>query len=314
GFRQFQRITFSDSNYHFKSGLYIHGANHGQFNTIWGKYDGGAPYKWLLNTAPQITIEDQTQIAKVYFSAFAEAVLNGNTDYQDLFINANAAADWLPETIMINTFEDSNTKKLITFEEDIDVTSGTWPGSDLLGKDLKIWREEILKFRDNDTQLNNAVVLGWESDSTHLTPSYEINFSKSVQIDTAYSILVNLTAGNPSQLKQNEKGKAEKSAEQQDPEVRFQLELFDSLGYGAIIASDKLKKLTPRLKVQFVKLKGLHQENFGDPWEPTLETFEFPFNQFSKDTNLINLKKIIFRFNQSPKGVLVLDDIAVRRK
>ena len=77
GWRQAQRISFTDSSYYFKSGLYLHGANHGQFNTIWGRYDAGPPYKWLLNTAPIIPAEDQRSYAKTYISAFAESTLRG---------------------------------------------------------------------------------------------------------------------------------------------------------------------------------------------------------------------------------------------
>ena len=33
GNKQFDRIRFTDNHYHFKAGLYVYGANHGQFNT-----------------------------------------------------------------------------------------------------------------------------------------------------------------------------------------------------------------------------------------------------------------------------------------
>ena len=59
GYRQYQRIQFTDTAFHFKSGLYIHRANHGQFNTVWGKYDGGVPSRWLLNTRPLIAEAEQ---------------------------------------------------------------------------------------------------------------------------------------------------------------------------------------------------------------------------------------------------------------
>ena len=53
GLRQFNRVRFSDDNYWFKAGVYIHGANHGQFNTDWGHEDSGLPSSWLLNLAPE---------------------------------------------------------------------------------------------------------------------------------------------------------------------------------------------------------------------------------------------------------------------
>ena len=161
GFRQYQRIKFNDSSFYFKAGLYVHGANHGQFNSTWGKYDGGGPFKWLLNTAPQMSMEEQQQIAKVYVSAFSETVMHQNNDYSYLFKKSAVAADWLPNKILLNTYKDSNTKSLITYEEDIDLTSGTIYGSTTKGINLKIWKEATLKFRDKDTQANNAAIIGW---------------------------------------------------------------------------------------------------------------------------------------------------------
>lgn len=312
GFRQYQRIKFTDSTFYFKAGLYIHGANHGQFNSIWGKYDSGAPFKWLLNTAPQISMEDQHEIAKVYFSAFAEIVLNNNLNYRTLFIDSQTGADWLPEILMLNTYKDSNTTDLITYEEDIDVTTGTTPGSRLSGNNLKIWREEILKFRDKDTQSNNAAVIGWAHDSTKVKATYRIDFAKAIPIDSIYALMISMAPGNPNELNKDTIKKDNKS--DADSAINFLVQIEDSLGNTATIDIGKLKKPKPRLKVQFVKLKGLHNENYGDEWEPTIETFELPIDRFLAETPVRTLKSIIFDFSQSDKGVLILDEISLSKK
>src|SRR6056300_1689662 len=49
GSQQYERIQFTDSLYHFKAGVYVYGANHGQFNTSWGNNDIGNPFTGLLN-------------------------------------------------------------------------------------------------------------------------------------------------------------------------------------------------------------------------------------------------------------------------
>ena len=48
GARTYRRVKFTDRNYWMKTALYIHRANHGQFNTVWGRYDAGPPLKHLL--------------------------------------------------------------------------------------------------------------------------------------------------------------------------------------------------------------------------------------------------------------------------
>lgn len=307
GYRQWQRVAFTDTSFYFKAGLYIHGANHGQFNSVWGRYDGGAPGKYLLNIAPMMTMEEQQQIAKVYFSAFAEAVLHNNNQYFSLFKNYASAGDWLPQQILINTYKDSHTKDLISFEEDIDVTTGTTKGSAAIANNLKIWRESILKFRDKDTQANNAVILGWESDSLVQDASYKITFTPAITMDSAGSLYFTIAQGDQSELK----SKADKSDKPHKfNELNFQIQLEDSLGNTSSIEINEIKKVTPQLKVQYVKLKGLNQENYGDTWEPALETFELPLNKLKSVPG--TLKNITFQFNKTPKGVLILDEIGLK--
>ena len=309
GFRQFQRITFTDSSFYFKSGLYIHGANHGQFNSTWGKYDGGPPFKWLLNTAPQISMSDQQQIAIVYISAFAETVLHQSTDYFELFKNSASASDWLPESVVMNTYKDSNTKTLVDFEEDIDLTTGTEPDSETFASDMKIWRETTLKFRDKDTQANNAVILGWEKDSISIDPSYLISLKSPIRIDSSLALIFYAGQGDESELKSK---KTTTDSISKISQLNFEILLEDSLGNTSVINLNTVKKITPRLKVQYVKLKGLNQQNFGDVWEPTLEYFEIPVSQFnSQKEGLKHIYRIRFKFNLTNRGVVIIDEIGL---
>lgn len=307
GYRQFQRVTYTDSSYHLKAGVYIHGANHGQFNTSWGKYDGGPPGKWLLNTAPMITMDEQQQIAKVYIGAFVESIFN-QKNYSALFTNVQTGADWLPKAIVLNTFSDSRTNDLITFEEDIDVTTGSMNGSVISATALKKWREETLKFRDEDTQANNAAIIGWMKDSTERIAYYKIEFAKSVRTDSTHSLLITMACGDEKSLKSEDEDKS-KEGDSKNAELNFEIHLSDSLGGKAVFELSDIKKLSPRLQVQFVKLKGLNKENFGDTWEPTLETVELPLGH----SYISYLKTIEFVFNKSEKGVLILDNIGLRK-
>ncbi len=312
GFRQYQRISFNDSLFYFKSGLYVHGANHGQFNSVWGKYDGGAPGKWLLNTAPMMTLEEQQEIAKVYISAFAESVLHHKRGYNDLFKNAACASDWLPDKILVNTYKDSKTRTLVNFEEDINLITSITPNSLISSEGLKLWREETLKFRDKDTQANNVVIVGWEEDSTANTPSYQISFSPSIEFDSSSSLFLSMAVGDINQLQNKADNKKEQDERDMGIELNFQIQLIDSLGNEANINISDFKKLTPMLKVQYVKLNGLNQDNFGDPWEPTLETFELPLNRFKNSGSLSGIKTTKFNFIRSKKGVLILDEIGIK--
>lgn len=312
GFRQYQRVKFNDSSFYFKSGLYVHRANHGQFNSVWGKIDGGPPNSWLLNVKPLITQEEQQKIAKVYISAFAEAVLHNDLNYLSIFRNSHSAADWLPNVTMLNTYADSKTQYITNFEEDIDLTSGSEKNVSLLGKHLKVWREETLNFRDEDTQGNNAVVLGWDrtQDSTNQIPEYRLSFQKSLDKNSIHDIFISMAAENSSELK-NEKSGRKKSEEKEMP-INFTIQLEDSIGQQVRLELNAIKKPAPRLNIQFEKL-NLLQENYGSTWEPTFETFEIPVDKFATAAKSItNIKHIHIVFDLTPRGVIIIDDIGLK--
>ncbi len=310
GFRQYQRVKFTDSSFYLKSGLYVHRANHGQFNSTWGKLDAGPPTSWFLNIKPLVSLAEQQQIAKVFVSAFAESVLHKDLTYLDIFKNSASAANWLPNAILLNTYSDSKTHYIANFEEDIDITTGSIENISLHGNELAVWREETLTYRDKDTQGNNAVVLGWDKtqDSIKRVPEFRLSFLKPIDLKSINAIFISMALGNPLDLK-NEKRKTNTNKEKDDP-INFSIQLEDSLGHKVKIELTSIKKLAPRLKVQFEKL-NLLQESYGSIWEPTFETLEIPLSRDSK--SLKNIKHIRFMFDLSPSGIVILDDIGLER-
>ncbi|MFY0630579.1 MAG: hypothetical protein JXR05_09370 [Flavobacteriaceae bacterium] len=160
GARQFDRISFTDSIYRFKSGLYVYGANHGQFNTSWGNNDVGTPFTKLLNLKQLMKGEDQREVAKVYISAFLEATLRNEKGYLPLFADVRAGRNWLPETIYLNQFEDSNTKLIGTFDEDFDVTTLSENSSEVSSTRLTVWKEKRVPTKWG-SKTNRGLFLGW---------------------------------------------------------------------------------------------------------------------------------------------------------
>lgn len=81
----------------------------------------------------------------------------------------------------ITQFQESSFRPLATFEEDIDVTTGTAEGVRIRGDSLATWKEDVLPFRYRttpstaSTQENQAVWLGWNNriageDTTRMGP------------------------------------------------------------------------------------------------------------------------------------------------
>src|SRR5579884_2615660 len=128
GSRQWDHVRYTEKGPWFKSELYIYGANHGQFNTVWGRSDVGDILSWFLNTRPLMPPRDQRQIGKVYISAFLEATLHNRREYVDLFRDYRRAASWLPKTYYMSRYSDASYRVITDFSEDPDVTTTTIPG------------------------------------------------------------------------------------------------------------------------------------------------------------------------------------------
>ena len=162
GAGQYEHVGFSGAAYRFKSSLYVMGANHGQFNQVWGDHDSGPPSGRSLSTRGLIPEAQQRRIAEVYISAFLEAALGGEHGYLPLFADARAGAGWLPDTAFLLEFDDSRSLKVATFDEDVDVTTATIPGGRTRGEDLTVWREQRVAMKSR-TKETAGVYLGWDS-------------------------------------------------------------------------------------------------------------------------------------------------------
>lgn len=316
GMRPFRRLQYNDSVDRIKAGVYVHHANHGQFNSTWGNSDFGAPSKWLLNLQPLLKEEEQQEIAKVFISAFAEAVLKNNKEYLPIFKNVALAEKWLPDEYLLTNFETSDFVPLVNFEGDIDITTAS-DSIQLAGTGLDLWREQGLTTRDNGKQDNNAVVLGWNNTNkmkSDSPSSYEITSGKNLWKQEVESIQMAIASGNMEWLKSDEKEKEESEKEEGEESFStdFSIQLIDSLGNSTRLKVSDVKKIMKPLKTQFTKFKFLEDQMVGDSWEVQLQTFHFPLTLFEhqeSEFDPASVRTIKLIFDQSPKGVIVLDDI-----
>lgn len=89
----------------------------------------------------------------------------------------------------ITRFQENGYAPLAGFDEDIDLTTGTAKGVELLGDSLATWREATLPYRSRgDDQRHNAVWVGWNNriagpDTTKMgkPASYSITISDSLR-------------------------------------------------------------------------------------------------------------------------------------
>jgi len=170
GDRIFNRVAFTDpESGHFKATAYVYRANHGQFNTTWGDSDSGPPRNYLLNRAALMSGEHQRQVGAVFLSAFLAASLQGQREYVEFFRDPARGRSWLPSEpapLIVTRFQDASFRALATFDEDVEVTTGTAPGVATIGRGLTVWREGDIELR-NGSREDNGVFLGWSDDPRH---------------------------------------------------------------------------------------------------------------------------------------------------
>lgn len=317
GLRQYNRIELSGDDYRFKAGLYIHGANHGQFNSIWGREDAGPPSAWGLNLAPIISADDQQQIAKVTIAAFLAATLQEDRRYLPLFRDPRSAADWLPDLAYVQQFADSTFVPIATFDEDLDVTTATAEGAELAAHGMTLWREEELRHRDERLQGSSAVVLGWNGAQW---PVYGITIPPGLLPDdmsgnTVLSLSITASTETPPAEGGVEDDDNEEKDESSDEVAAPRFTIETRAADGSLITrkdSTDFAPLAPPLKVRYLKSERLNKERYKADWEPVLQTLEIPLVDIGGDV-IPRIREILITFDGEEPGVVILDDIGIRR-
>ncbi|WP_133687545.1 cation diffusion facilitator family transporter [Maribacter spongiicola] len=322
GMRPYRRLQYTDSINRFKSGVYIHHANHGQFNSTWGNSDFGAPTKWLLNLKPLLKEKQQQEAAKVFISAFADASLKGKKEYRSIFKNVAVAKQWLPVEHYLTSFEPSNFHTIANFEEDLDITTAK-NSTSINTSNLGLWKEQYLPTRDEGSQENNAVILGWDYENRTSSSDkgvYELRLSAddSISFSAKSSLQFTLGAGNHEWLDINlteAQKEAKKDEEKREvPELDFTIQLTDESGQTSSLKVSEIKGITKPLKTRFTKFAFLDKQMIGADWEVQLQTYHFPMKTFyiiNSEFNVDAISSIKFIFDQTDYGVVVLDEIGV---
>ncbi|MDP2497597.1 MAG: hypothetical protein Q8W44_06320 [Candidatus Palauibacterales bacterium] len=337
GVRVYQRAGLGEDD--FKAAIFIHGANHGQFNTGWGRRDYGLPGGWLLNTAPIMPGEDQRQAAKVFVGGFLDATLRGRDRYRALFRDHRAAREWLPETLYVTRYRDTNVRHLATYQEDLDLTTGTVDGVTADGRSLREWREEELEFRDGDPQSNDAVVLAWGRADTAAADSAggaNEGSSRSASSPAAYELRLepdSLPGGAPDSAgtllfsaasmqpdlpgADTSGGSAPDSASNPDmsgDRIDLTVELVDGDGTRARIPLSEYRPVPPRVEIRLLKTMELTRQRMPRRSEPLLQSYRLPLADFADENpgfDPTSLSRIRFVFDRTPSGSVALDDVGL---
>lgn len=184
GLIQYNRFFFTKPSNQFKSAFWVYRANHGQWNTVWGAKDNGPTSGRALDLKALMSGDEQRQFGRVAIGAFLDATIKGADEYRALFRDYRSAGDWLPPTMYLTRYADANTHWLATFEEDVDVTTGTAPLVRINADSVSIWKESDVPARSrSSTFSDNVVTVGWNNTPAaggDSTPRWPARFSITV--------------------------------------------------------------------------------------------------------------------------------------
>ncbi len=317
GAKAYQRVQFNDGQFWFKAALYIYGANHGQFNTVWGRKDGGEPGMRLFNLKQLLSPEDQQQIAKVTIAAFLKATLNGDLSYLPLFRDYRAAPGWLPDTLYLNQYSDATCQIVSTYEDDINLATTTLPGGTIRGEHLTLWREQTVTTKWGNMGISNAgaAYLGWSNSPTQtLTASYAITLPPGLALDADSILTFALADANEDPDPAAEDKEDKKSEEEARQPIDLTVEATDGHGVVARLPLSHYAFLQPQ--IEGVIAKAAWMGNPQPSSEVVFQNFEFSLADFVEVAPTFDpagLTTVRFVFDRTPAGVVVLDDLGFRQ-
>lgn len=305
GINQYERVTFTPGTQYFKSALYIHRANHGQFNSSWGNNDrasflvGG-----FLNRSALLQKEQQEQVAKVYLSAFLEASLHHKDEYLPLLKDSRAGAAWLPGTVYINRFDRAGDLIVANYEEDVDLSSTTMPGGHITAENLEFWNEKRIHSKGDD-QVNTGAYLGWKT----INATYSISTPEMDGLSARSSLIFNIADALQDPAPDGPVQPGQNSPRQP---IDIMIELVDQQGSRSALALNHYRLIQPQLVSQLFKFNFLDRHKSS---EPVLQSHSIPLADFVTNQpgfDLARIRAIIFVFNQTSPGSIILDGVGFR--
>lgn len=320
GMRQLERIEFSKGFDGFSAGIYILGANHGQFNTLWGKYDMPVPYINFYNVRQLIKGEQQRNIAKVFITAFLEATLMNRKEYIPLFKDYRSAPNgWLYETVYVQQYRRHGMFPVCSFEEDFDLKTATVPGGRISANNLTDWYERRVRLKWSSID-SKAVYLGWRNNDV-APASYCIYLPSDYRTSKNLYMFVADSGTRPSDHKNGENIKNAEDADFKNDNdkptaeekvikyIDFSIVLTDSQENRIKLSAADFFPLQPRLEARL----GKHERiDTAPPGESIFQLMIFNLkcpSIYTEDFDVETVASIEIIFDKTSEGLIIISEI-----
>ena len=315
GSRQADRVRYTRAGPWFSTEVWAYGANHGQFNTAWGRVEFPPLRGWFLNLQPLMTGDEQRRISKTYISAFLEATLQGRREYLPLFQDWRTGRHWLPETTYINRYRDASFVPLATFDEDADLTSTTAKGAGVTSQGLTLWREGRIPTRESDRG-RNGVFLGWHHAEGGAPAVYSIALpqpaTRNWRLTERSTVELSIASIDQDAPVPPGAGRAptRDAGDREAPDFTIELVADDGTTLDAPLS--RFAEVPPPLRTKFTKVNVVERDQYGRDWEPVFQTVRAPLAAFAPEGSPFDPQKLVavrLRFDRTMNSVICISAI-----
>lgn len=291
GMAQYENISFTGQGDYLKTALYIAGANHGQFNSLWGAYDQSGPFTPLLNVESLLSEAEQQQIAQIFVKVFLDVTLRGDVSCGRLLTDWDSYAGQLPDTVYVQCYETSGFSVIADFEEDSDLSTATMEGVTLDAGGVNWWTEELMDFAGNTSYDTHALRLRWRGEASYTISTPELDLAgRALSFDIC----------------DRDSAKVEEGSYELVDAV---IELTDAEGNEAAARLSDFATVYPILPVRTDKLDFLFDTC---TYKSALATVTIPADGFVPEGESFDLGRVVeIRFQFEKSGQVSIDNIGL---
>ncbi|MCH9651366.1 MAG: hypothetical protein K0U98_24280 [Deltaproteobacteria bacterium] len=278
----------------WKSLIFVHGANHNFWNTVWASSDDSGFLSSM--SEPTISPADQQAIGSVYISAFFREQLLDADVYLPLF-KGDLEFDSLPGAVRVHQYQDPDSIFINHYEEDTNLATGSLAG--VTNSESLLTEYTQASFDDQGAphhlwQDTQGLIAAWISSGSE----YVIDLPSSISSDVCDYPFLSFRVGQVYEVFPllNTPGS--------NLDFTVQLELTSGPANGIKVSNfDQLP-----YPVQTSK------PGFGDVSKTVMKTVRIPLYSFLVNRinqDLQDIDKIRIRFNRNSSGFIAFDDLQI---
>jgi hypothetical protein len=236
-------------------------------------------------------------------TAFLDRSLRGESASAALFHDPDLQAAWLPGVTPVVRYDDGTGVGVARFDEDVDPTTASLPGSTAHGEALAIWREGDPRYRSGQGRDANAVTLGWQAGD--VLAAYRVAWPADLGLDLrpASSVRLDVARGTSA---------FPDGTPAPTGPLDAHVVLVDAAGRRAAVPLSAGGGVPPDLPSALARLGALALPRFAPQRYPIFATLELPLASFlaaTPELDLGALRGIDLEFDLVPDGVVVVRGI-----